>query len=85
MKSTQLQLVSNGKMVGSIDLDPVTQLRLRAYAKTNQISLIEMIDQAVYSTTASEEERDSDEIEIECPSEAYILALAAEALTKSAA
>jgi hypothetical protein len=79
MKSTtQLQLVSNGKTLGSIDLDPVTQLRLLAYAKVNEIDLIEMIDRAVWFTTASETEGDKDEINIECPEEDYILALAAE-------
>ena len=81
MKTMQLELTSNGKTLGSVKLQPATQLRLMAYAKTNKIDLIKMIDLAVRFTTAPEDY----DIRLSCPNDSEIIELAAKmAFTKVA-
>jgi hypothetical protein len=79
-KPIKLQLISNGKTLGSVDLQPITQLRLQTYAKINKISLMNMIDLAVRFSIAPEES----DIYLKCPDEADFLATAAKMLRKVA-
>jgi hypothetical protein len=79
MRPIKLQLTSNGKTLGSVDLQPVTQLRLQTYAKINKISLMNMIDLAVRFSIAPEKS----DIYFKCPDEADFLATAVKMLRKS--
>jgi hypothetical protein len=70
----QLQLTSGGKTIGKIDLPPVLQLRLRAFAFSNGgVGLLEMIDLCLRHTTAPENNSPA----LMCPDEEEILDLAA--------
>jgi len=50
----QLHLMSNGKKLGSVDVQPEMELRLRAYGKVNKTSLMGMIDKAIRHAIAPE-------------------------------
>jgi hypothetical protein len=76
----KLQITTNGKTLGSIDLQPVTELRLRAYAERNEISLLDMIDLAIRFAIAPAESP----VDLGCPDEADVIALAAKMLRKVA-
>ena len=62
MNNMQLQLVSDGKTLGSVDLKPDVQLMLRAYAKANEVPLMNMIDLAIRCAIGP-----GDELELQCP------------------
>ena len=82
MKQIEIAVISNGKTLETIDLLPVTQLRLQAFAKVNgRISLLEMIDLAARHAISSEESP----INLMCPEEDDILALAAKMLATASA
>jgi hypothetical protein len=74
MKQIQLQLISDGKKLGTVDLRAIDKLRLHAYAKANRVSLMNMIGIAIRFTT--EPEKDSS-VDLVCPEEEHF-ALATE-------
>jgi len=65
MKPTQLHIISEGKMIGRLDLRPTTLQNLKAFAKANSLSLPNMIDLAIRFTTNPEKES----VDLECPDE----------------
>jgi len=63
MKPIQLHLISGGKMVGTRDLLPSTVRNLEAFAKTNKLSLVNMVDLAIRFTTNPEKRA----VNLTCP------------------
>ena len=63
---TQLQLTSNGKTLGTLDLQPTTLRNLKAFAKTNKLSLVNMVDVAIRFTTDPEKRQT---VDLTCPAE----------------
>jgi len=49
-----LQLVSDGKTLESIDLEPAVQHNLSTFATANKVPLAKMVDLAIRFTTAKE-------------------------------
>jgi hypothetical protein len=73
MKPLQLQLASEGKTVAKINLSPLQQLRLMAFAKTNRLDMIGMIDLSIRFATAIDGESPA----LRAPDENEIVAFAA--------
>jgi len=63
---THLQMISNGKTFGTLDLQPATLHNLKAFAKTNGVSLINMVDLAIRFTTDPEKRQT---VDLACPAE----------------
>jgi hypothetical protein len=64
MKLIQLHLISNGKTLGTFDLQPATLRNLKASAKRNGVSLTNMIDLAIRFTTDPEKRQT---VNLVCP------------------
>jgi hypothetical protein len=69
MKPTQLHIISDGKMIGRLDLRPAMLQNLKAFAKANSLSLPNMIDLAIRFTTNPEKES----VDLECPDERALI------------
>ena len=67
---THLQMISNGKTLGTFDLQPATLRNLKAFAKTNRVSLIKMIDIAIRFTTDPEKRQT---VDLACPDERSLI------------
>jgi hypothetical protein len=53
-------MISNGKMLGTLDLQPSTVRNLEAFAKTNRVSLTDMVDRCIRFTTDPENRQTTD-------------------------
>ena len=69
MKPTQLHIISDGKMIGRLDLRPATLQNLKAFAKANSLSLPNMIDLAIRFATSPEKQS----VDLECPDERALI------------
>ena len=58
--------LSNGRAFGTFDLHPATLHNLKAFAKTNRVSLINMVDLAIRFTTDPDKRQT---VDLACPAE----------------
>jgi hypothetical protein len=72
----QLQIVSGGNCLAKMNLNPCLGLRLMAFADTNKITFISMVDRALRFATAPE----GGGPDLSCPDEEDIVEFAAKAL-----
>ena len=75
MKPVQIQLTHNGKAICKLDLKPELQLRLQMWAKANKLTMMKMIERALWFSVGSEEYSNS--LDMSAPSEEDIVTFAA--------